>query len=190
MTHFKQSGSSMLEALIAVVVLSVGLLGIAFLQLQSKHLNFQGIQRSSASILAHEIVEKMRNNRAALSDYLGTYGGGSLTTEPADCVFGSPCTHQQLAARDLWLWEQSLDGAEELAGTVSTGGLSEPTACIAGPGGGGTGTYTVSIVWRGQSTQSDVNADTCGQSSGKYDDSPGDSAYRRVLALDVYINDA
>ena len=63
MKNSKVSGSTLLESMIAVVVLSIGLLGIAMLQIQSKHLAFQAIQRSAASLLTHEIIERMRNNQ-------------------------------------------------------------------------------------------------------------------------------
>ena len=132
----------------------------------------------------------MRNNTDALGSYLTTVGGGTITTAPSPACNASAnaCLPAQLAARDIWQWEQTLDGVEELAGSKATGGLSQPTGCITGPAGGGPGTYIVSIAWRGQSTKSDVNANNCGKTSGKYDDTTGDNAYRRLLAINVFIN--
>jgi type IV pilus assembly protein PilV len=184
----KVSGSTLLESLIAVVVLSIGLLGIAMLQLQSKHLTFQAIQRSGASLLTHEIIERMRNNNDSLNDYLTSVGGGTISSAPSpDCSQSNPCITLELASHDLWQWEQSIDGASEVLNGQNTGGLSLATGCITGPAGGGTGMYTVSLAWRGQSKATDVNANPCGQSSGNYDDNAGDNAYRRLLAIDVYI---
>jgi len=189
MKNTRISGSTLLESMIAVVVLSIGLLGIAMLQLQSKHLAFQAIQRSTASLLTHEIVERMRNNNNRLSDYLTTVGGGTISTAPSpNCTSaGNSCIAQEISSHDLWQWEQTIDGAGESLSGENTGGLSLATGCITGPATGGSGIYTVSVAWRGQSTATDVNANPCGQSSGNYDDSPGDSAYRRLLAIDVFI---
>lgn len=182
------TGATLIEALISVVVLSLGLLGIGLLQLQSKHLNLQAIQRSQASMLANEIIEKMRNNNSELGNYLATVGGGAIESEPSpDCSADEPCTLSDLASYDLWQWEQTIDGAAESHNGQNTGALSEATGCVTGPAGGGAGVYTVSIAWRGQSVASNTSANTCGTASGKYDDSIGDNAYRRLLAVDVFI---
>ena len=80
------TGSSLIETLVTVIVLAIGLLGIATLQLQSKRTNFEAIQRSTASMLTNEIIERMRNNATQLPDYLTSVGGGSIATEPSpDC---------------------------------------------------------------------------------------------------------
>ncbi len=182
-------GMSLIEILVAVIVLSIGLLGIAALQIQSKRSNFEAIQRTTATMLTHEIVERMRNNASRLEDYLTTVGGGVITAAPTpNCSNTNPCTPQQLVQRDLWEWERAIDGAEEVAGGSETGGLVMPTGCITGPAGGGSGIYTVSLAWRGQNSIQDANPSGCGQGSGKYDDSPGDNVYRRVLAINVFVD--
>jgi type IV pilus assembly protein PilV len=67
-TH-KQSGFTMLEALIALVIVSLGLLGIAGIIANSLKLN-QGAQaRSQASWLANDIIDRMRANRGQAADY-------------------------------------------------------------------------------------------------------------------------
>ena len=183
------TGSSLIETLVTVIVLAVGLLGIATLQLQSKRTHYEAMQRSTASMLTNEIIERMRNNASQLSDYLTSVGGGSITAEPTpDCSDASRCSPQQLAQHDLWEWEQMLDGASEQLTGVSTGGLQRPTACITGPAGGGAGLYNASIVWRGQTAMESLHTDPCGTASGKYDLNPGDNTYRQILTLQVYID--
>lgn len=178
----------MIESLIAVVVLGVGLLGIGLLQLQSKHLNLQAIQRSEASMLASEIIERMRNNRGNLASYIGAFGGGTITDAPEpDCTKVAKCTSTELAGHDLWQWEQAIDGAAELRSGSKTGGLNMATGCITGPAGGVTGVYTISIVWRGRNSSQNVSANACGTGSGKYDEASGDNAYRRLLSMDIYV---
>lgn len=63
--HSRQSGVSLLEVLIAVVVLSFGLLGLAGLQLTSLRNNQSALERSNAVMLTYTIVEAMHADRAA-----------------------------------------------------------------------------------------------------------------------------
>lgn len=71
----KQQGSSLLEVLIAILVISIGLLGLAGLQTQSIKSNHSSYLRSQATLLAYDLSDRMRMARtAALS---GEYDTGS-----------------------------------------------------------------------------------------------------------------
>ena len=59
----EQAGSSLIEVLIAVLVVSVGLLGTAGLQLASLKNNQSAMQRSEAVVLTYSILDRMRANR-------------------------------------------------------------------------------------------------------------------------------
>lgn len=59
----KQVGFSLLEVLIAVLVLSIGLLGMAGLQLNALKFNQTATVRSQATMLAYDIADRMRMNR-------------------------------------------------------------------------------------------------------------------------------
>ncbi len=187
-------GTGLIEVMVTVVVLAIGLLGIAALQVQSKRSNYEAVQRTTATMLAHAIVERMRANGSALSVYLDAgdeIGGESITSEPSPtCAPDDPCTSSELAQHDVWEWEQTIDGVSETAGSNSTGGLVSPTACLSGPAGGVSGTYTVAIAWRGQNSLANPTSNTCGEGSGKYDGPGGTDtdAYRRVLTWDVFID--
>lgn len=64
-----QRGTTLIETLVALVVLSVGLLGIAALQMTSLRNNRGAHLRSQAQVLAYDIADRMRANRnAALAD--------------------------------------------------------------------------------------------------------------------------
>ncbi len=58
------SGFTLLEVLIAVVILSVGLLGMAGLQARSLQANQSALMRSQATVLAYDMIDRMRANRA------------------------------------------------------------------------------------------------------------------------------
>lgn len=61
----QQKGSSLLEVLIAIVVISVGLLGLAGLQTSSIKSNHSSYLRSQATLLAYDLSDRMRASRAA-----------------------------------------------------------------------------------------------------------------------------
>lgn len=180
--HQRARGFYLLEILIAVVVLSIGLLGIGNLQLKSKRANFESSQRSVAALLAQDMLVRMRANPSALDIY--TSGGNGRTLTGSSILTGSctaNCTHNQLANFDLFQAEQSMSDVNS--------GLSSPTFCITGPDGG-PGTYTVTLSWKGLTKLSNpaVGA-TCTQNN-IYDDTTGDNAYRQVLEIQAFIDDA
>jgi type IV pilus assembly protein PilV len=185
----RQRGMSMLEVLITLVVFSLGVLSVAMLQGVSSRANYEAVQRTTAAYVANDLLERMRANPTALELYMpaGPLGNGSLGAEPApDCAsLANVCTPDQLALHDLWQWEQILDGVAEADGASATGGLLEPNACITGPAGGGQGTYTVSIAWRGQSALTNPAVDDCGDDSGLYGDK---NEFRRIVVAQTYIS--
>jgi type IV pilus assembly protein PilV len=63
-----QRGVALLEVLIAVVILSIGLLGLASLQVNSLRFNHSAYLRSQATILAYDMADRMRANRRVALD--------------------------------------------------------------------------------------------------------------------------
>lgn len=184
----QQRGVGMIEVLVTLVIVSVGFLNMAALQTTAKRSNFDAVQRTTGVILAHDIVERMRANPVVLANYLTNgIGRATLSAPTLTCTAGAQCTPQQLAARDLYQWEQSIDGVTEvrLSEGTQTGGLGSPTGCITGPVAGGPGIYTITIVWRGLNEQTNVSANPCGLGSGLYGAS---DEFRRVLAFNTYIS--
>lgn len=60
-----QCGATLIEVLVAIVILSIGLLGLAGLQATSVQGNYGAFYRSQATILAADITDRMRANRKA-----------------------------------------------------------------------------------------------------------------------------
>lgn len=181
----KQNGSSLIEVLVAVFVVSIGLLGVARMEIFSTQSNNAAIQRTTAANIAHDFMEKMRANPSELGAYAGlTLGDGSLSMPAADCRVNS-CTTADIAAWDTWAWEQQLIGAAEVAAGVNTGGLAEPRGCVTGPSGG-PGEYTIAIAWRGQQSQPNPATTNCGEGEGIY--GVGEE-FRRVLTMTIFISD-
>ena len=182
-------GMSLIEVLIAVFVLSIGLLGVTALQLTSKRASQEALQRTTATMLAQDIVERMRANPAQLSTYTNAGATRTLTgstMSSVDC--SSDCTAGQLAQYDLYEWENAIAGVTAQSGGSNVGGLVSPTACVTGPAGG-SGVYEIAVAWRGLTRLSNPTIDACGAGSGLYDSNDGTEAdvYRRVLLIETFI---
>lgn len=184
-----QNGMSLIEVMVAVFVVSIGLLGVARMEILAKQSNVEAIQRTTATQLAQQIIEKMRANPSQLSAYVGQVLGAGNLTKPTDCSTATAsCTTAQLATWDLYAWEQSLMGADEVntSTTTNAGGLDSPRGCITGPTGGGPGAYTISIAWRGKTPMTNPTSTTCGNGLGLYGTN---EVFRRVLSVNLYISD-
>lgn len=66
MNAHQQTGFSLVEVLVAMLVLAIGLLGLAALQTQGVRFNHDAYVRTNATTLAYDIVDKMRLNRTTL----------------------------------------------------------------------------------------------------------------------------
>jgi len=178
----------MIELLVTVAIFSIGLLSIAALQTVSKSTNFEALQRTSASQVAHGLLEDMRVNGDGAATYLaaGELGNGSQGAEPApNCTTAAPCNAVQLATHDLWVWEQAIDGNLETNAGVGTGGLVLPSLCITGPAGGGAGIYLVTIAWRGTASITNAVNNPCGTAGGNYGAS---NEFRRIIQMPTFID--
>jgi len=80
----QQSGLSLLEILVTVVVLSIGLLGIAGMQAFGMRYNNDSYVRSQAVSYANELVERMHANPDAVN--IGAYTTAINATNPAACT--------------------------------------------------------------------------------------------------------
>lgn len=106
----RQRGMSLIETLIAVVVFSVGSIGVASMMITSMRNNDATLQRTNSTMLAVEIYEQMLANLPAAE--AGSYNlamDASLPTTTLDCAAaGSTCSPAQIAEWDLALWSARL----------------------------------------------------------------------------------
>jgi type IV pilus assembly protein PilV len=132
----KAQGFSLIEVLVAVLVLAIGLLGVAALQINATRANQSAELRSQASMLAYFMLDAMRANRdAALA---GSYNLTSMTcTLPSACTLSSACTSSSggtLAQKDQCCW---LEKAKETLGSSACGKIECDN----------TGNCTVTLQW-------------------------------------------
>lgn len=97
----KQRGSTLIEVLIALLVLSFGMMGMAGVQSVSLRGNQAAYFRTQATSLSMDIVERMRANITGVG--AGAYNNvaGSAT---ASCYTTAGCTSTQMADQDINDW--------------------------------------------------------------------------------------
>lgn len=148
-----QTGVSLLEVLITMVVAALALLGIMGLQLSTVKFQAQASHTTLATEQARAIMERMRSNNvafrpgaasAAAPAYIGAAGYATAAAGAAPAVncrtAPNPCTPAQLAAFDVSEWRANL--ADALPGGRGVV-LPHPLTGTAEPGA-----RTVVVMWR------------------------------------------
>ena len=95
-------GFTLLEVLIALLVFTIGMLGMAGLMVVSVKTNQSAYLRTQASFLAQSMADRMRGNLARIADYTGDYDASTTGADP--CLSGAACTPANIAVRDRRLW--------------------------------------------------------------------------------------
>jgi type IV pilus assembly protein PilV len=93
-------GFTLIESLIALAVLSVGLLGAAVMLLESLRTQSDSLRRAAAGSLLRDMADRIRANSGAGASY------GAQPSGAADACDSSGCDVTQLAAADLARFEQ------------------------------------------------------------------------------------
>ena len=159
----KSGGYSMMELLVAVLVMGVGILGVTGLQLVSLQNNQAALLRAEAIQLAYDVLDRIRVNPGAGvrgAAYNGV-GMGDAPAAPADCLANN-CNAGQITQFDISVWKCSLGGhnAEDvcqdlrdddiLPAANQQPGLPNGDGSIVVDGGG---VITVTIQWTGFNNQ-------------------------------------
>lgn len=139
----KFRGFSLIEVLVALVVLSIGLIGVAALFVNSLQFSGSAILRTRAVNFAEDMAERIRANSVAGASYVvDEAGAGSnakqcFDTNSADA--SGACTSAELAVYEIYMWKQDL---------VSTAvGLPGGTASVARDTSTNPPTYTIEVKW-------------------------------------------
>jgi type IV pilus assembly protein PilV len=138
-TRTLNRGFTLVEAMVGLVVLSVGLLGVAALQLSSLRANSSASYRSQATFLAYDIADRMRANRdEALAELYDIDFGEETAEEP-----------ETIAESDLQEWLARVSG-------------SLPTGAVAQIEHMGASTFAIRLRWddaRGDFASTDENTE-------------------------------
>jgi len=108
-------GFSLMEVLIALVVLAIGLLGLTALQNTGLRLNNQSYQRTQATLLISEMIDRMRANPNGVT--AGNYVLAKTSTGPAapNCITTSCIATSDIANYDMSQWINAIQQRAVLA---------------------------------------------------------------------------
>lgn len=191
-TRKPQTGFTMIEVLVTLLIIVLGLLGLAGLQTRLQQAEFESYQRSQALILLYDMVDRIHVNRATASCFaftsnttVGTPFVGVGASAPSGCAAGN-AAQNAMADASIAEWDALLEGAAEVKGGVSVGAIIGARGCVtydaaselldsAGAVIPGTGIYRVSVAWQGLV---DTAVPTVNCANNQY----GTEARRRVVS--------
>ena len=173
----KQAGVTLIEVLVTIVILAIGLLGLAGLQARLQSSEMEAYQRSQALILLNDMASRVTTNRVNAAAYAdGTTLGAGMTC---------PASTATTSERDQTQWCQALQGTGETSGGSNVGAMIGGRGCVNDLGGG---QFLITVAWQGLTPISAPPASVaCGQNA--YDGGSGcvDDLCRRVVTTIVRI---
>jgi type IV pilus assembly protein PilV len=181
----------MIEVLVALLIIVLGLLGLAGLQVRMQQAEFESYQRAQALILLQDMVERINLHRVTSSCFsftnplAGTPFLGTGATMAIACSASTSNDNSQAVAA-LTEWNSLLQGAAETKGGVGAGAMVGARGCVnyaagtevldsTGAAVPGTGIYTVAVSWQGTT---DTFAPTVACGNGLY----GNETRRRTVS--------
>lgn len=141
----RSRGFTLIEVLIALLILAIGLLGMASLLMTSLSSSHSAYQRSQASMLAYDMVERLRLNRTvATSSNSYAFSGASAVPSDPGCK-SNGCNAGQIANQDLREWQENFQDVNGvgLDGDAYRPALAGATGFLAREGS----RYLITISW-------------------------------------------
>lgn len=161
--HRRGRGFSMIELLVAVLVMGIGVLGVTALQMVSLQNNRGALQRAEAVQLAYDMMDRIRANPAGTPPG-SAYSGLDLGEGPPNATNcnNQNCTQAQMVGFDQALWKCSLGSfqAQNTCQTLRAAGVlaveDEQPGLTAGDGTinvDANGVITITVQWTELATQ-------------------------------------
>jgi type IV pilus assembly protein PilV len=178
-------GSSLIEALVAIAVLAIGLLGMAKLQVGSRQYEMESYQRAQAMILLQDMVARLNANRGAADCYAITtdnttgapFFGQGYSGAPT-CSTGTSA-QQTTAVADMNEWNGLLLGSSEKAGATDVGAMIGARGCVYFDAANNF--YVVTVAWQGLMETAAPSGLSCGKD--QYGGSAKEGQRRAVSAV-------
>lgn len=136
----RQRGATLVEVLVTLLVIAIGLLGIAALQVRLQSADIDSYQRAHAMVLLEDMANRIESNRGQAAAYVTT--AASPTGTGATCATAAATR----AAADTSEWCKALQGASELVGTAKRGAMLGGRGCVESAG---TDIYRITVAWQG-----------------------------------------
>ena len=181
----RQTGTSLVEVMVTLAILSFSLLGIAALQSKVGTAEMESYQRAQALVALSQMTERMTSNIANAAAYVTGPANplGTGDAQPANCAGLTG------VALDQCDWSNTLKGAgETTGGGASVGAMIGGRGCVEQVQAAVftlnnclVGIYRVSVVWQGMAPTVAPNANVaCG--AGLYG---ANDANRRLISATV-----
>lgn len=147
------AGFSLIEVMVALIVLSIGMLGIAGMQVRGLQFGQQALVSTRAIGLAGDMADRIRANSAAgvvsPGDAYAVGNQDPAATPPFPCADTDTfsvtavavCTPLELADYDIWDWKTDLKGS-------GSSGLPNGKGQVAYGFDDGVATFTIEVTWR------------------------------------------
>lgn len=154
-----QDGATMIEVLVSIIILTLGLLGLAGLHMHMQTAAIESYQRAQAVVLLNDMANRLLTNRYDAANYVTT---SPLGTGVTCATTSSSSTRQQVDSAE---WCRALQGAAETSGGSNIGAMVGGRGCVQDLGNG---LYMITVAWQGMAPVSAPPASvSCGQ--GSYD---------------------
>ncbi|MFT5135955.1 MAG: type IV pilus assembly protein PilV [Arenicella sp.] len=98
-----QAGTSLIEVLVSIIIIAIGLLGLAALQNTSLKLSYESYVRTQATFLATDMIDRIRSNPEAAENYSIDEDG---TVAQISCFMGDTCSSNEMRQFDLYHWRE------------------------------------------------------------------------------------
>ena len=152
-------GVSLVEILITLVIIALGLLGLAGMQTRLQSLDMESYQRSQALLLLNDMANRISANRSDAASY--------VTSTALGVGSSCPTTTTKLVDRDKMEWCNLLLGASETAGSglnlQNQGAMIGGRGCVETVGSGVDAYYLVTVAWQGLTpVVAPPSSNTCG----------------------------
>jgi type IV pilus assembly protein PilV len=144
-------GFTLIEVLIALLILTIGLLGMAGLQTRGIQQSQNSYLQTQAAVLVNDMADRIRSNPAGRASYNGFNSKNAQPTQPDCGATGSICSALDTATNDKYLWADPAQ-AGSIANLLPSG---FGTVAINNE------VITVSVFWRNPLTPATVNGTGC-----------------------------
>jgi len=181
----KSKGFTMIEVLISLLILTLGLLGLAGMQAVAQRAELESYQRAQALVLLQDMVDRVNANRKVAGCYAFTpsagtvYAGTGASAPTCTAAFGTAQQRAQADA-DMLAWHNLLTGAAESLNASQVGAMVGARGCVILDTTVTPNVYRVQVAWQGMTpTVVPTSVDpklTC--ATGQY----GSELQRRVIS--------
>lgn len=165
-----QTGFSMIEVLVTMVIVAFGLLGLAGFITRGNAMGIEANQRARALALLEDMAERIRNNKSQAASYVSATERGSSA---------AACAGLSSTDLDLCEWNNVLYGTNDALTSATSHETFRFRGCVTQPYVGQP-VYVVTIAW-GSTMAGTPPADTCG--AGAF----GNDAYRRIVRTQIRV---